>query len=82
MSTQSTHSDRPAARNWRLVPDQFLSTLVAPVQFIGFWSAILLPLALFPLLVSGVAGEHLVPYTALVVANVLALVVGRGYESD
>ena len=82
MSTRSTHQDRPAARDRSIAADQTPRTLVASAQFVGFWSAVLLPLALFPMLLSGVAGEHLVPYTALVVANVVALVVGRDYNSD
>ena len=82
MSTQSTHQDRPAARDRSVVSEQVLDRLVAPVQFLGFWSAVLLPMALFPMLLSGVASEHLAPFTALVAANVLALVVGRDYNSD
>ncbi|MFD1586741.1 hypothetical protein ACFR9U_07075 [Halorientalis brevis] len=82
MSTQSPHQDRSAARDWSVVSEQSLTRLVAPVQFLGFWSAVLLPMALFPMLFSGVAGEHLAPFTALVVANVVALVVGRDYNSD
>jgi len=82
MSTQSTHQDRPAGREKGIVSEQAFSTLVAPVQFAGFWSAVVLPLALFPMLLSGLAAEHLVPFTALVAVNVLALVIGRDYNSD
>jgi ABC-type uncharacterized transport system permease subunit len=82
MSTQSTHQDRSAARDGGIVSERTLESLAVPVQFVGFWSAVVLPLALFPMLVSGVASEHLVPFTALVAANLLALVVGRDYNSD
>lgn len=82
MSTQSTRQDRPAARDRSIVSEHALDRLATPVQFVGFWSAVLLPLALFPMLLSGVASEHLVPFTALVAANVIALVVGRDYNDD
>lgn len=81
MSTESTRQDS-VARDRRLVSELSRERLVAPVRFVGFWSAVLLPLALFPMLLSGIASQHLVPYTALVAVNLVALVVGRDYNSD
>jgi hypothetical protein len=42
--------------------------LLAPVQFVGFWSAIALPFGYLPLL--------------LFVLNLVAMVVGHGYKRD
>jgi ABC-type uncharacterized transport system permease subunit len=80
MSTQNAHQDRHAPEESRSALS--LHTLAAPVRFVGFWSAIVLPLALFPMLLSGLASEHLLPFAALVTVNLVALVVGRDYHRD
>jgi hypothetical protein len=81
MSTGSAHSDRSTPAQRRSIA-QPLALLYRPVQFVGFWTAILLPFVTFPMVATGVAGEHLVPFAALVVANLVALVLGRGYKAD
>jgi len=77
VSTQSAHE--------RLTPSKLLEhpgrTLLAPVRFVGFWSAVVLPLVLLPMLVSGLAGQYALPFAALVVANLVAAIVGRNYHS-
>ena len=81
MSTQSAHQDRAAAHDRSAIAQQ-LRMLFRPVQFVGFWSAVVLPLVLFPLLLSGLASQHLLPFTALLTANVFGLVVGRDYNRE
>jgi len=56
---------------------------VRPVQFIGFWTAIVAPLAYPALLMSGLDGRTLLLLlTGVFFANVLGLIVGRGYRAD
>lgn len=81
MSTNSAHSDRsmPAHRRFK---EQPLSVLYTPVQFVGFWTAVLLPFLTFPMVMTGAAGEHMTAFAALVATNLIALVIGRGYKAD
>ncbi|MBV0925811.1 hypothetical protein KTS45_16525 [Halomicroarcula limicola] len=54
-----------------------------PVRFLGFWTAILAPLAYPPLLLGGLDGQtQLLLLAGVFVANVLGLVLGRGYRAD
>ncbi|WP_336001594.1 hypothetical protein [Halorientalis halophila] len=80
MSTQpSTHDARP---DWIGRFDQPRRRFLAPLQAVGFWSAIVLPLVLFPMMVSGLAGESLPLFAALVGANLAGAVLGRDYNRD
>jgi len=58
------------------------SSLVGTAQFAGFWSAIVLPFAMLGLVVSGSAAEQAPLFTGLLIANVVALRVGHGYNKD
>jgi len=69
------------APNWTTLAHRSLSTLFTPVQFVGFWTAVLLPFVLFPMLVTGMASQQFVPFVALLGINVVALVIGRDYNS-
>jgi len=61
----------------------FRTLAVRPVQFIGFWTAVLAPLAYPMLLGSGLDGRPLLLLlTGVFFANVLGLIVGRGYRAD
>jgi hypothetical protein len=55
-------------------------TLRGPLQAAGFWSAVLLPFASLYLLSGGLASSELLPLTALLVLNALALVLGHDYH--
>lgn len=55
-------------------------TLRGPLQAAGFWSAVLLPFASLYLLSGGLASGELLPLTALLVLNALALVLGHDYH--
>lgn len=81
MSTSTAHQEEPVAPTSNVLRDP-VRTLLAPVQFAGFWSAVLLPLVLFPMLLSGAASEHVVPFVALVATNLVALVAGRNYNRN
>jgi len=58
------------------------SRLVGSARFAGFWSAVILPFALLGLVASGTAGGRPALLTGLLVVNLVALRLGRGYEQD
>ena len=56
---------------------------VRPVQFLGFWTAVVAPLAYLALLTSPLDERtRLLLLTGVFFANVLGLIVGRGYRAD
>ncbi len=56
---------------------------VRSVQFVGFWTAVVAPLAYPALFVSGLGGRTLLLLlTSVFFANVLGLIVGRGYRAE
>lgn len=77
-STQP-NSGRPAVRR---VLDNPRRTALAPVRFIGFWSAVVLPLVLLPMLFSGFAETNPLAFGGLLVANLLAAAAGRHHADD
>lgn len=64
--------------------EQFTHYLRGPVQALAFWAAIAIPFAYLPILTTGFEGgtSPLWTFAALVVANVVALVIGHGYGRD
>jgi hypothetical protein len=55
-------------------------SVLRPVRFLGFWSAVALPFLHIPLLLTGLNGApETFAFLALFVLNVLALVVGHGH---
>ncbi|MDS0282348.1 hypothetical protein [Haloarcula onubensis] len=61
----------------------FRTLAVRPVQFVGFWTAVLAPLASLALLLSGLdERSRLLLLVGVFFANVLGLIVGRGYRAD
>lgn len=59
------------------------SLAVRPIQWVAFWTAVVAPLAYPLLLVSGLDGQTLLLLLASVFfANVLGLVMGRGYRAE
>ncbi|MFC7140669.1 hypothetical protein ACFQMA_12675 [Halosimplex aquaticum] len=58
------------------------SLLVGSAQFAGFWSAVVLPFAMLALVASGSAAERAPLFAALLIANVVALRLGHGYNQD
>jgi len=56
---------------------------VRPVQFVAFWTAVVAPLAYPMLLLSGLDGQALLLLLSSVFfANILGLVIGRGYRAE
>ncbi|WP_299268488.1 hypothetical protein [Halorientalis sp.] len=80
MSTQST-STFDGLADWTARKDAGRKLLV-PVRCLGFWSAVVLPLVLFPMMILGLAGESLPLFASLVVANIAGAVLGRDYNRD
>ncbi|MDS0259982.1 hypothetical protein NDI56_11315 [Haloarcula sp. S1CR25-12] len=61
----------------------FRRLAVRPVQFLGFWTAVVAPLAYAVLLMSSLDGRsRLLLLTGVFFANVLGLVIGRGYRAS
>ena len=57
-----------------------LAVVVAPLRFLAFWVAVALPFLYLPLLVGGLQGQQLTVFVGLLLANVVALVVGHEYR--
>jgi predicted permease len=51
-----------------------------PVRFVGFWTAVIMPFVLLSLTVIGTTQQSPALLTALLVANVAGLVVGKDYK--
>lgn len=81
-------SSPPTVRNESASPFEFsvvetaVKKLLAPVQFVGFWSAIALPFGYLPLLYSGSISTSAEMLCLLFVLNLVAMVVGHGYKRD
>lgn len=54
--------------------------LLLPARALAFWLAVALPLVYLPLLASGAERLHAETFLVLLVANILALVVGHNYR--
>lgn len=78
-TSKQSNSARPALRRAIENPRR---TALAPVRFVGFWSAVVLPLVLAPMLLTGYAQTNPVAFAALTAANLLAAAVGRSYAED
>ena len=79
MATSSQSNSRPAVRR---VLDNPRRTALAPVRFVGFWSAVVLPLVLLPMLFGGFAEANPLVFGGLLVTNLVAAAVGRHHADD
>jgi hypothetical protein len=52
------------------------------LQFVAFWTAVLLPFAYLPLLASGFVERHAAAFGGLLLANAVAFRLGHDYRSD
>ena len=75
MSSASKHSDLPRAGAASL-----RASIVPPVQFLGFWTAVVVPFVLLGLVVTGAALQQPLVSSALLTANVVGLLLGRSYR--
>lgn len=57
-------------------------TLSGPFQFVGFWSAVALPMLYLPLLAGGFTGDEATTFAVLLAVHAVALVAGHGYRND
>ena len=78
MSTLSP-STRPDAGTVR----RAVESIRAPAETLAFWAAVLLPFCYIPLLYSGFGGtDGLVAFAGLLVANVVALLIGHDHNRE
>ncbi|EFW89924.1 hypothetical protein ZOD2009_22122 [Haladaptatus paucihalophilus DX253] len=57
-------------------------SLTTPVQFVGFWSAVVCPLFYPVLLLNGLSDAEVSLFLALLGCNVIALFVGHAYGQE
>jgi hypothetical protein len=58
-------------------------TLVAPIRWVAFWTAIALPFLYLPLLATGLQSSGVrTAFGVLVLANALTLLVGHSYARE
>lgn len=82
MSTMSSSTQNGALSGSRA--QQIAAYLHGPVQALAFWAAIALPFTYLPLLSQGFEDGLTAPlaFGALLLANVVALVIGHGHGRD
>lgn len=73
-------SDSGASVRRRLTVESLQSICVPAAQFVGFWSAVVLPFVLVSLLASGFAAQSPQLVGGLLVCNVVGLILGRNYS--
>ncbi len=65
------------------LPRRLVRSLRGPVQFLSFWAAITLPFLHVPLLLGGLDGFGVtLAFLGLLIANLVALYVGHGYNQE
>lgn len=79
MSTMNSSVPNTALESVR---EQFGTVLVRSIEAVAFWLAVALPFLYLPLLVNGISGQEAAVFVGLLVANVVALVVGHDYRRD
>lgn len=55
-------------------------SLVPPVQFLGFWTAVVVPFMLLGLITAGLATEYPLVLVGLLAVNVVGLVLGKEHN--
>ncbi|WP_049969793.1 hypothetical protein [Haladaptatus cibarius] len=56
--------------------------LTTPLQFVSFWSAVVLPFLYVPLLMDGLAGAEITVFLSLLACHVVALFAGHSYGQE
>ena len=75
MASASKHDTVP-----RTGTESVRDSLTPPVQFVGFWTAVVTPFMILALIIAGVALTNLGLLGGLLVANLIGLVLGRNYS--
>ena len=69
-----------AVSNWSQ-DERITAAITRPLEAIAFWSAIALPFLYIPLLIYGLdTGGRVAVFLGLIVLNVIAFVLGHGYN--
>jgi hypothetical protein len=55
--------------------------LAAPLRFVGFWAAVVMPFLYLPLLLGGLDSGETTVFVSLLLLNLAALVTGHEYGS-
>lgn len=72
-ATTNNHVDSPV--------DGLVSRSIGAIRFASFWLAVALPFAYVPLLATDMTASTAMLVTGLFCMNVLALIVGHGYNN-
>ncbi len=78
-SASPLRSESAASTRW-LPAASIERVLRSPVQFVGFWAAIVLPFVLVAMLATGQATQHPSLAGGLLASNLAGLLLGRGYN--
>ncbi|KZN25577.1 hypothetical protein A4G99_03655 [Haladaptatus sp. R4] len=54
-------------------------SLTTPIQFVGFWSAVVFPFCYFVLLLNGLSDAEMTAFLCLLGCNVVSLLIGHAY---
>lgn len=75
MASASEHDTLSQSRAVSLPP-----SFAPPVQFLGFWTAIISPFVLMSVVAAGVTTQYPLVVATLLFANIAGLVIGRNYS--
>ncbi|WP_433624965.1 hypothetical protein [Halomicrococcus sp. NG-SE-24] len=78
----SVGSGADAGRATVGVLEQCRAHVLAPVRFVGFWSAVVLPFLYLPLLLGGLDGTEWTVFLSLLALDCLALLAGHSYGRE
>lgn len=75
--------DNDITVNWPDIPNATLRRAVTCIQAVGFWTAVLIPFAYVPLLVTGLSTlDEGILMAQLLTINALGLVLGHDHAAD
>ncbi len=57
-------------------------SLTTPIQFVGFWSAVVCPFCYLILLLNGLSGAEMTAFLGLLGCNVVSLLIGHAYGQE
>jgi len=80
MPPMSPFGRNTTASNQWLSVQSLQSALEPPIQFVGFWTAVLIPFVLLALVASGVAQQSPLLLAGLLATDIFGLVLGKGYK--
>lgn len=80
MSGASPMRSQPAAENRQRFGAQTFQRVLGPiVSFVGFWTAVIAPIVLLALLLSGHVAQYPLVATGLLACNVAGILLGQDY---